>query len=200
MDPTVYALAPAALLAVLLARRAPSSRQWAMAWTLALLLGLALALPPLRPWPVLYVVAFCMWYAATARCVWVALSQDEEPEPAIAGAAFIAQLLAPVLAASALAVRFAATMHLERAAFALALAAQLLAVARFIWRARHPDDAQRVALILAASSVVDAMPGPWLLGEPARDWAVGRWIAVATWIIVAGWEVRCLTRARSSRR
>jgi hypothetical protein len=104
-----------------------------------------------------------------------------------------------LLASSALAVRVGLTLELSRLVFALALAAQVLAALRFVSRGRWPDDAQRVALILVASSVVDATPGPWLLGMPARDWAVGRWIAVATWLVIAGWEIRCLIRAHRSR-
>jgi hypothetical protein len=103
-----------------------------------------------------------------------------------------------VLASSALAVRFRYVAELPRAAFALALSAQLLALVRFLSRATPPDDAQRVALVLVGSSIVDLAPGPWMLGDPVRDWYAGHWPAIVTWLVVAGWEVRCLIYAHRS--
>lgn len=201
------ALALAVLLACALARRVPSPRQRTIATTLAGLLALDVCRPML-PWLTLRVAVFVTWYAATAWSVWAVLAKEESPGVPARGLRHLRDLRSrsrQILAVSALLVssvfvgRFGMTMFFERAAFALALAAQVLAALRFFSRGHSPDDAQRVALILVASSVVDALPGPWLLGEPSRDWNVGRWIAVATWLVIAGWETVCLIRVRVPR-
>jgi len=205
------ALAVAATLAGALARRVPSPRQRAIAATLAGLFAVDVCRPYL-PWLTLRTAAFVTWYAATSWCVFVVLEKDEPQRPVIGlrslqnlrltsvgtAVSFALAVLA-ILTASILSAERAATMGLCRVVFAISIAAQALATLRFFSRGHTPDDAQRVALILAASSVVDAVPGPWLLGEPARDWVVGRCISIATWIAVAGWETRCLIRARTRR-
>ncbi len=196
---TRTALALAFVLAWAVARLVPSPRQWAIAATLAGLLSLDVLRMGTAPYQVVHVAAFVGWYALSASCAWVVLDVDERGavDYLVRGSVPLLSALI-ILAGSALAVRFGLTMELSRLAFALALAAQVLAALRFVSRGRWPDDAQRVALILVASSVVDATPGPWLLGMPARDWAVGRWIAVVTWLAIAGWEMRCLIRAHRS--
>ena len=193
MTTTAPLLALAAALSWLLLHVAPSRRQKGIGATLGALLVLAVARPMLRPWEGLYAGAFVSWYAVMAWGVVAALSRRE---PWGIGFDVALALAIPFLPA-VVAARLGDSMALERAAFVLSLAVQILATLRWLWRRKMPDDAQRVALVLVASSVVDAAPGPWMLGEPARDWSIGLWISGATWIIVAGWEVRCLIRVRS---
>ena len=181
-------LTVAALLAALLFWRAPSRRQRVIAETLAGLLALDMWRPLLAPWPALYVAGFVGWYAVTSRGV-VAVLAPRGPNGG--------QLFAVLVCASAAALTHGVTAELGRAAYALALALQLLAVARFVLRGRAPDDAQTIALMLAASSAADLV-GAWWYRVPSRDWDVGRIQAVATWILIAGWEIRCLIRARPS--
>lgn len=190
------ALAIAAVLAWALAWRAPSPRQRAIAGALVVLLAVDLW-RPLSPWLVLRVALWATFYAVSTWCVWTVLDK-EGPAPSGRPEGWGPLALA-IVAASAIAARHGITLEFSRACFGLSLAAQFIAAGRFLVRGHEPDDAQRVALILASSSAVDAIPGPWLLGEPARDWAVGRWIAGATWLIVAGWEIRCLIRVRAPR-
>ena len=186
---TTSPLAVAALLASALAWRVRRPRQWALASCLVGLLCVNLWRPVLRPWVTLDLAAFIAFYALTAGLVWRALMSGPfrwwiSPLAALA-----------CLASSALSLRLGLSAELCRASFALALAAQLLAAARFLSRRLAPDDAQRVALVLVASSFADAF-GPWLQGEASRDWRIGTIPAVVTWVIVAGWEARCLIRSR----
>lgn len=193
MTTTAPLLAVAAALSWALSRLAPSPRQKAVAAALVALLAIAISRPFLRPWEASYVAAFVAWYAVTA---WGVVGVLARREPWAVGFSLVPAVALP-FAPAAIAVQLGETMALERFAFALSLAVQLLAALRFLSRGRSPDDAQRVALVLMASSVIDAAPGPWMLGEPARDWGVGLWISAATWIVVAGWEVRCLIRVHS---
>lgn len=183
---TRAALALAALLALLLARRAPSSGQRGIALTLAALLAIDVGRPFFAAWPVLYVAGFVLWYAVTAGGVGAVLA----PHGLRAGLLFV-----PLAALAGEAVRRGMTTELARASFALALALQLVALARFVSRGQKPSDAQRAALILVASGIAD-LAGPWLLGEPSKDWHVGRAIAVSTWIVVSADQVRALWRTR----
>lgn len=210
---TTPPLAVAVALSVALAWRVRRPRQWAVAETLAALLCVNLWRPVLRPWITWDLAAFVAWYAVTAAGAWGVLkgarpsrSQTSDASPgfrltpdgvtadrsaAIVRAAWILLPLA-CLASSILAVRLDRIAELSRAAFALALALQLLAAVRFASRGVKPDDAQRVALILALSSFVDAF-GPWLVGDPSKDWQLGRAISVVTFSIIAGvqaWNLR----------
>jgi hypothetical protein len=69
----------AILLAFVLARRVPSSRQSTIAWALAALLAIDVALPPLAAWPEAYAAIWCAFYALTAWVVVVVLAKDETP-------------------------------------------------------------------------------------------------------------------------
>ncbi len=183
-----YALSLATVLALALARRVPSARQWAIAVTLAGLLACDVGRPLLVGWPAMRLSMFVAWYAISAWGV-AAVLAPEEPRSGLA--------FALLIAAAPTALRIGTTDELARAAFTLALAAQALAVARLISRGKAPDDAQRVALILAASSLSD-VAGPWL-GNASKLWHIGKWPAVLTWLAISGWEIRCLTRAPSPR-
>jgi hypothetical protein len=191
---TRIAHALAAVFACLLAWRVPSPRQRAIAGALVALLAVD-ALRPLMPWLVLRVALWATFYAVTAWAVWVVLDK-EGPAPDGAPESW-APLALTILAASTIAVRRGITLEFSRSCFVLALAAQLVAGLRFIARGKMPDDAQRVALVLVASSIVDAVPGPWMLGEPVKSWDVGRWISGATWLAIAVWEAVCLIRVRA---
>ncbi|MEI8256077.1 MAG: hypothetical protein WCJ30_10440 [Deltaproteobacteria bacterium] len=186
---TRAALALACALAALLYFRAPTRGRCDVARALAALCALDFARPLLAPWPALYVACFVAWYAVTAA-VCEAVLAPREPRTSL--------IFAVLACSSGTAIRLGATGELARASFALALASQALAAGSFLSRGHRPDDAQRVALILAASSLADAF-GPWMLGAPSKDWHVGEWPAVITWIVVAAWGVRCLTRARTDR-
>jgi hypothetical protein len=186
---TTPPLAAAAVLAGLLARRVPNHRQWAIAATLAGLLACNVVRPMLVDWPAVRLGVFVSWYAITAWGVAAVLA----PEPPTATLAFV--LLA---SASPSAIMLGTTSELARASFALALAAQALAVVRFLSRGRWPDDAQRVALILAASSLSD-VAGPWMLGYASRDWRIGQLPAILTWLAISAWELRCLIRVPNRR-
>lgn len=218
-------IAAASGLAWALARRAPSRRRRDIAAALTGLLCVNVGRAHLDAWPTLDLAAFVAWYALTASAAWSVLRKDETPasrrlgglccaptsrcplvserplgwgpasriQEVSAGPAILLALTC--LASSVFAVRLGLTAELARAAFALALAAQLLAVLRFAARGTKPDDAQGVALILAASSAAD-IAGPWLCGHASRDWYAGTWPAVITWIAVAAWEIRCLIRRR----
>lgn len=185
---TLVALVLACVLAAHLAARG-GELQGVVARGLAGLMIVDAARSFLSPWPALYASAFVAWYWLMTRVVARAL----DPSGPSAGQAF-----ALLAASSPLAIRHGLTPELARASFALALAAQLLALLHFASRGKRPDDAQRVALILAASSLAD-VAGPWLLGEPGRDWFAGRWPAVITWAAIAGWEGRCLINVRRRR-
>ncbi len=209
---TTPPLAVAAALAWGVFARAPSRRRRTIAEALTGLLAVNVGRAYLDPWPTLDLAAFASWYALTAGAAWSVLAgehaRDQSP-PAEPGEgeqrqrqrdrsprhAWIILTLA-CLASAALAVRFGYVAELPRASFALSLAAQFIAALRFLSRGGWPDDAQRVALILAASSLAD-VAGPWLAGCASRDWNVGRWPAVITWICIATLEARCLTRVRS---
>jgi hypothetical protein len=186
---TRAALYLAALLASLAGWRRPSLQQVPIVVALCLLFVVDASRPFLAPWPTLYVAGFVVWFGVTTWAVESTLA----PAAPRTGQAF-----AVLACSSGTALRFDATAELARASFALALAAQLLAVARFASRGKPPDDAQRVALILAASSLAD-IAGPWLCGAASKDWHAGKWPAVITWIAVAIWEAKCLTRARKRR-
>ncbi len=147
------------------------------------------ARPWLTQWPATRAALFVSFYAITAWGVASAIA-PEEPRAWLA--------FALLIAAAPTAIRLGTTDELARASFALALAAQALAVVRFVSRGQRPDDAQRVALILAASSLSD-VAGPWLMGDAARSWYAGKWPAMLTWLTISAWELRCLTRARSPR-
>lgn len=205
---TVPFLAPAAGLAWLVAWRAPSPRQRAIAATLTGLLAINVFHPAPTSWVSLDVVACALWYALTAGAVWSVLKSEprsggstEAGHPdrgSTAWARRLAFLGPPILLGAAVLASPIAYRHgvdVGRASFALALAAQLVAAARFASRGVAPDDAQRVALVLVASSFADAF-GPWLQGEASRDWRIGTIPAVVTWLIVAGWEARCLIRSK----
>ncbi len=94
------------------------------------------------------------------------------------------------------AIRGAPFLSAIRFAFALALAVQALAVARFASRGVKPDGPQRVALLLALSSLASAA-GPWLFGDPVRDWSLARWISVVTFSLIAGVQLWMLLRRRT---
>ncbi len=216
-------LAVCVVLAWALARRAPSARQRAIAGVLTGLLAVDVVRLWTRSWPAIDVAPFALWYAVTAGAVWSVLLKSESPDrgwlvdvspdpgharvPSTKPGGVTPRcssrfgptpiLLAAVVLASPIAYRHG--VDVPRVAFDLALAAQILAALRFLSRGRWPDDAQRVALLLAFSSLADVF-GPWFAGQAAHDWRVGKWPAVLTWICVAGWEARCLTRARSGPR
>lgn len=183
------ALALAFVLALALARRVPSARQWAITATLAGLLLCDVGRPMLVDWPSVRLMAFVAFYAITAWGVATVLA----PEPPTAPLAFV--LLA---SASPSAIMLGTTSELARASFALALAAQAMAVGRFLSRGQLPDDAQRVALIIAASSLSD-VAGPWMLGYASRDWRIGQLPAILTWLAISAWELRCLIRVPNRR-
>lgn len=182
---TLPALVLAALLAALLAARG-DERQGAVARGLAALLVINAARPFLVSWLPLYVAGFVAFYAVTTWAVEAALT----PRGPRTG-----QTFAVLVCGAGTALRFDAAESLGRAAFALSLAAQLLAALRFAMHGRRPDAAQRVALILVASSFADAF-GPWLIGRPDRDWPIGRAISLATWIAIAADQTRALVRGR----
>jgi hypothetical protein len=192
------ALFVAALLAVVLARRVPSSRQRVIAGTLAGLAALDVCRPAL-PWLTLRTALFAGWYAATAWCVWAVLRKDEAPSPSSAsgpddtklGANGILILLSPaaLVLCAAVAVELRLTMPLAGAAFTLALVVQLVASTRCVlagrWPARDDRAAWLSAWVLVCSSIAD-LAGSWLLAQPARDWYISRWISLATWLVVGG--------------
>lgn len=210
---TRAALALCVVLAWALARRVPSRRQVVIAATLTGLLAIDCGRPWLRPWLALNLAAFVAWYAVTAAGIWGVLKSEprsggttevSRPDrgstawasrPAFLGPAIL--LAIACLASSALALHFDRSAELARAAFALSLAAQLLAVARFAFRGCRPDGAQKIALIVALSSFVDAF-GPWLFAAPDRDWHYGRWISVVTWSAVCVGEIWMLLRRRTA--
>lgn len=222
---TTPPLVVAALLAAVLAKRAPSPRQGAIACALVGMLCLNLWRPWIRPWLTLDLATFVGWYALTAGAVWVVLKNTPSPPvisdvcplrnggyrvdlvPAVkaksrTGANQLLSYRGPliigpiaILASSVLAVRFGHVAELPRAAFALALAAQAIAVLRFALRGKRPDSPQLVALLLALSSLASAA-GPWAFGAPDRDWLLARWISVVTWIVVGGVETWTLLRRR----
>jgi hypothetical protein len=103
-----------------------------------------------------------------------------------------------LFASSVLALRYRVTPQLAGLVFGVALAVELYAAARFALRREVPGQAETVALLLAASSLAD-VAGPWLFGDPVRDWYAGRWPALVTWCAVGAWEIRCLIRARRLR-
>lgn len=179
----------ATLMACALFCRTRAERQGAVAKTLTGLALVDMARPHVVSWPSLYVMLFVIWYAITAWGVASTLA-PEEPRTGLS--------FALLIAAAPTALRLGTTAELARASFALALAAQALAVVRFLSRGKTPDDSQRVALIIAASSLSD-VAGPWMLGEASRDWYTGKWPALLTWGAISAWEFRCLMRARSPR-
>lgn len=243
---TLAALAIAALSAVLLAWRKPSTRQRRIAGALCLLLALDVlrsaslrfrTVPPYAglaraSWAVSG-AALLAWYAATAWAVWsVLLGTDKatareagslrgpsleasplegsEPPVKVSAVEMVVGFLgahhrmllalaslasAAVLFAAYPLIRGAPYMAATRAVFALALAAQALAVARFAARGQRPDAPQFVALLLALSSLASAA-GPWAFGEPARDWSLARSISVVTFVVIAGVELWTLLRRR----
>lgn len=183
---TTPPLALAAVLASALAVRAPSPRQTTIAVSLAALLAVNIARPLLAAWLPVYAALFIAWYAVQTWTVGRIL----DPSGPRTGQAF-----ALLVASAGVALQLELTGELARASFALALAAQILACVRFVARGRRPDDAQRVAIILAASTLADAF-GPWLAGQASKDWHVGRAVAVATWMLVALDQGRAMWRER----
>ncbi len=183
---TRAALYLAALFASAVAWRRPSREQTSIAVALAALLAIDCTRPFLASVPALYVGLFPAWFGVST---W-AVARVLDPSGPRTGQAF-----AMLAASSGVVLTHGATAALARASFALALVAQLLAALRFAARGRSPDDAQRVALILTASSLAD-VAGPWLAGHASRDWYAGKWPAVITWIVVATWEGICLIRRR----
>jgi hypothetical protein len=133
------------------------------------------------------------WYALTAIAVGGVLT----PRRSNAWAAWVAVGLAvaPCLFAAYPMVRGAPFLSLVGAAKATSAAALLLGTIRFLSRGRAPDDAQRVALALAASTWCD-VAGAWWYGDPVAHWPIGQLQALVTWAAVAAWEGRCLIRAR----
>jgi hypothetical protein len=189
------ALALATLFAFALARRAPSTGQRAIAWTLAALFAIDLALPPLLAWPEAYASIWCAFYAATSAGVLLVLVPPETPPPRHVVALRGALILAGLFVLSTLAIRAGRPAALEQGAFALSLCIQLIAAGLFVSRWKRPDDAQIVALILAGSTLGD-VAGAWWYSDPVRDWGVGQIQALLTWAAIAAWEGRCLIRAR----
>jgi hypothetical protein len=189
VEMTRAALTLACVLAALLFFRAPSKRQQSIAEGLAALLAIDCWRPFLRPCVALDMAGFVAWFAVST---WV-VTRVLDPSGPRTGQAF-----ALLVCSSGVALQFEVTGELARATFALALAAQLLAAGRFAASGKKPDDAQRVALVLAASSLADAL-GPWLLGDPSRDWPIGRAVSVATWLLVALDQARALVRGKVAR-
>ncbi len=194
----------AAIFAVLLYSRAPSKRQGRIAWAIVGLFCLDVlryvstflrAPPPYMgiaraAWAVSGAAALA-WYAVTTWTTWTVLDR-EEPKRARSVIALPLLALPVALFAAYPIVRGPLFVAVVRGAFALALAAQILAAGRFAARGVRPGSAQRIALLLALSSFVDAF-GPWFVGNPLRDWDYARWISVVTWIIVSGvslWNLR----------
>lgn len=181
------ALTLACVLAALLFFRDPTRRQQTIAEGLAALLAIDVWRPLLHPCPALDLAAFVAWFAIQTWTVGRIL----DPSGPRTGQAY-----ALLVASAGVALQLELTGELARAAFALALAAQMLAALRFAARGKSPDDAQRVALLLALSSFADAF-GPWIFARPDRDWQLGRWISVVTWVIVCGVETWTLLRRRT---
>jgi hypothetical protein len=189
------ALALATMLAFVLARRAPSAGQRTIAWTLAALLAIDVALPPLLVWPEAYAALWCAFYAATSAGVVLVLVPLETKPPWHVVALRATLVLAGLFVLSTLAHRAGQPARLERGAFALSLALQLLAALRFMSRGKKADDAQRVALVLAASTCCD-VAGAWCYGDPVAHWPIGQVQALITWAAIAAWEGRCLINVR----
>jgi xanthosine utilization system XapX-like protein len=216
---TTPPLALAAALAWGLARRVPSPRQRVIAGTLTGLLAINIGEQMVRPWFALNVVVWLAWYAVTACGVVAVLTTKESPGPArapgrgrraypglvgvilperapLASVALrVALVIGGLFVAATMAVHFERTMDLERGAFALSLCVQLLAALRFLSRGKPSDDAQRVALVLAASTCCD-VAGAWWYHDPVAHWPIGQIQALITWAAIAAWEGRCLIRVR----
>lgn len=199
-----------AVLAVLLARAAPSRRQRGIARLLCGLAAIDVVRPLVLAWGAVPVALLCAWYAATAWGVWAVLGKDETPSdverwkrsprgfdassiwarrpplsrPVLFRAARLLCLALAILASSVLSVRLGLTVQLAGVAFLLALAVELYAVTRYALRWEQPDAARGVALVLVCSSLAD-LAGPWALRQPVRDWWIGQAVAVATWAVVA---------------
>ncbi len=211
MNTVRAAHALAILFAFVLARRVPSSRQSTIAWTLAALLAIDLALPPLAAWPEAYAAIWCAFYALTAWAVVVILRQ-ESPGPTKSealdrrGGFMVARsilldrgrmasaslqgalVLAGLFVASTLAFRAGRPASLERGAVALSLAFQLFAGLRATifgtWPRREDLAAWLTAWVLICSSSVDALAGAWAVAQPVRDWYLTHWISGATWLLI----------------
>jgi len=85
------------------------------------------------------------------------------------------------------------------ALFVAALAAQLVAATRYILRWRAPDAAQAVALVLVCGALADAA-GPWIVGQPVRDWYAGGPSGAAMWGVVAAIEAVALAKSTGPRK
>lgn len=173
-------LALAVWIAWELSARVPTARQRDIARGLTALLVSCLV-RALQPAHWVDVTAFVAWYGITAAMV-------------------VGALLRPRRGALALLVLpFAASTYLlgHESTYWLALAIQLGAAVRYAARGVIPGQVEMVGIMMAVSSLAD-VAGPWLCGDPYRDWDIGRWTSVVTWLAVVVWEWRCWTRARAS--
>lgn len=173
---TRLALALAVAAAWLLFARVRTSRQRALAIWLSALFALDAVhlIPALAP---AGHAVFVVWYGVTACLVVGGLGRQAWP------------LVLPWFIVLGI---FHGT---GPTAFWLALALQFLAVAAYLYRREIPGQVETAALLVAASSLAD-VAGPWLAGDPTRDWKFGAIPAILTWIVVAGWEARCWISAR----